>query len=381
MSAQGARAGGTGSDARSRGAQRGASTRSGFAGAMWPGLVLSALLAALAFALSFSALRAVGVASGIEVRLGWMFPLIIDGFILLATWAAWRFRTQGLRGAWYPWAAFVVFSAVSMTGNALHAHPVQVEAMLLEPWAATAFSTVPAVALLLASHMLLLITTHTSGGDRADTRTDLATVHDTAPAAGQDAVSVVDDRAGAGLLARGPQAQDSSGPAGPGAADRAPAAARPPGTGSGPGSGGGFRGQAGASPVPAVHRASVRGSLAPALGALVPGPGVRHLAVVTTAEPAAVLTPERPLAPTAVATSRPAAGVARAGGALGAWVAERAAAGEPVTGADVVAAGLAGSATTARRHLRELRATHPEVFTPTGTPSGGQRGDERQGAL
>jgi hypothetical protein len=78
---------------------------------------------------------------------------------VLATWAAWRFRTDGLRATWYPWSALVVFSALSVVGNAMHAHPARVGALLLEPWQAAAFASIPPVALLVASHMLVVIAT------------------------------------------------------------------------------------------------------------------------------------------------------------------------------------------------------------------------------
>ncbi|WHP16606.1 DUF2637 domain-containing protein [Cellulomonas sp. ES6] len=142
-------------------------SRRGFAHALWPGLWLAGLLAVLAFSLSFLALRAVGIASGVDPAIAWMFPVIIDGFIVLATWATWRFRAHGLRAAWYPAGSLVVFSAVSLTGNALHAHPVEVGDLLMARWAAAAFSAVPPVALLAASHMLVMIATHRAR-DRAE---------------------------------------------------------------------------------------------------------------------------------------------------------------------------------------------------------------------
>ncbi|WP_162616351.1 DUF2637 domain-containing protein [Xylanimonas allomyrinae] len=70
-------------------------SRRGFAFALWPGVLLCVVAAVMAFTLSFTALRAVGIASGISPRIGWMFPLTIDTVILFGTWAAFRFRARG----------------------------------------------------------------------------------------------------------------------------------------------------------------------------------------------------------------------------------------------------------------------------------------------
>lgn len=325
----------------------------GFAAALWPGLWLSGLLAVLAFVLSFSALSAVGVASGIEGRLGWAFPLIIDGFILLATWAAWRFRTQGLRGAWYPWAAFVVFSVVSMTGNALHAHPVQVGELMLTRWAATAFSTVPSVALLVASHMLLLIAT---------ARRRPAAVDEPAAAAPAEASEPRPEPA--------PRPDAPGGRSQRGAAAPAPGAPTPAGSTAPPSAApvddrGGPRTVAPRSQParqPASPTPSAVGSRTAAVGlaAAAAAPVPRLLSVV-------------PDAPTpAGASSREASANAAVGrvpvdqgpdhSAVARWVRERVGAGLPVTGPDLVASGLAASTSTARRWLRDLRATSPELF-------------------
>jgi hypothetical protein len=320
---------------------------------LWPGLWLSGLLAVLAFVLSFSALSAVGVASGIEASLGWAFPLIIDGFILLATWAAWRFRTQGLRGAWYPWAAFVVFSAVSMAGNALHAHPVQVGELLLAQWAATAFSTVPSIALLVASHMLLMIAT-------ARTRTHRTDAGD-APASPSSGTA---GDAQSGRPAPGPRADVQ---AAHDARRTRPAAS----AGSGPADRpfpDGSSGLVATNPAASVQRQ------VPVLGAGgregVPagaGAAQRHLSVVAALEsggaslaPASHVALARAEVP-AVVDSEVEVDLADP---VARWVRERVRAGLTVTGPDLVTAGLASSASTARRWLRELRSSRPDLFPP-----------------
>lgn len=129
--------------------------RRGRGAALWPGVTLAVFLALLAFILSFDALRIVAVACGVDGRLSWMFPLIVDGSTLVFTWAAWAFRTRRM-ATWYPWLMLVVFSLVSLLGNALHAHAVAVNGMLLPDWVPPLVATMPPVALLAATHMIVL---------------------------------------------------------------------------------------------------------------------------------------------------------------------------------------------------------------------------------
>ena len=83
-----------------------------------------------------------------------MFPLIVDVPVLAVTWATWVFKTRGM-GQGYPWAMLILFSAVSLVGNALHAHPVETNGMLLPDWTASLLMTMPPIALLATSHMMV----------------------------------------------------------------------------------------------------------------------------------------------------------------------------------------------------------------------------------
>lgn len=132
--------------------------------AMWPGLTVAIILALLAFIISFDALRVVGLACGINDRLAWMFPLIIDGSTLAFTWAAWAFKTRRL-STFYPWLMLVLFSIISLIGNALHAHPVAVNGLLLPSWVPPLIMTVPPVALLATTHMIVLAAGRTFDND------------------------------------------------------------------------------------------------------------------------------------------------------------------------------------------------------------------------
>lgn len=121
---------------------------------LWPLMALTVAIALMAFILSFDALRTLAVACGVQLGLSWMFPLIIDAPVLAFTWATWVFKTRGL-GQAYPWAMLLVFSAVSLVGNALHAHPVETNGLLLPDWGASLLMTMPPVALLATSHMIV----------------------------------------------------------------------------------------------------------------------------------------------------------------------------------------------------------------------------------
>lgn len=121
---------------------------------LWPLMALTVAIALMAFILSFDALRTLAVACGVQPGLSWMFPLIIDAPVLAFTWATWVFKTRGL-GQAYPWAMLLVFSAVSLVGNALHAHPAETNGLLLPDWGASLLMTMPPVALLATSHMIV----------------------------------------------------------------------------------------------------------------------------------------------------------------------------------------------------------------------------------
>lgn len=115
-------------------------------------------LAGCGFTLSFASLRDLAVASGILPELAFLWPLVVDGFIVVATAAAFRLKAKGPRVTWYPWAALIAFAAVSVAGNALHAADSSTRTVAV--WVATVVSAVPAVALLVASHLLAVMAEH-----------------------------------------------------------------------------------------------------------------------------------------------------------------------------------------------------------------------------
>lgn len=140
---------------------------------LWPLVALVVAIASIAFVLSFDALRTLGMACGVSPALAWMFPLIIDLPVIAFTWATWVFKTRHL-GQAYPWAMLVVFSLVSLAGNALHAHPTETNGMLLPQWGASLLMTMPAVALLATSHMIVKSAAKSFDDDEAPEETEPA---------------------------------------------------------------------------------------------------------------------------------------------------------------------------------------------------------------
>ena len=122
---------------------------------LWPGVMLGLLLAGIAFALSFDALRVVFAQSGTNPVLSWGGPLCVDGTILLSTWATWGFKKGGIRGQAYPWAGFCLFSLLSIAGNILHAWLAG--GGNLPQWAAMAVMAVPPCALMYSTHLIVII--------------------------------------------------------------------------------------------------------------------------------------------------------------------------------------------------------------------------------
>ena len=136
------------------------------------------LLAMGGFTLSFTALRELAQREfAIAPQLSFIYPLVIDGFIVIATAAAFTMKKRGPRVTWYPWAALGVFGALSVLGNAAHA--IDNPDATFPSWVSALGASVPAVALLIASHLLVMMIdgkTQSQGGARKKTTTERASV-------------------------------------------------------------------------------------------------------------------------------------------------------------------------------------------------------------
>ncbi|MFC7979529.1 histone-like nucleoid-structuring protein Lsr2 [Streptomyces cinereoruber] len=99
-------------------------------------------IAAGAFTLSYEALRSVYLGSDGNHDLSPIYPLIVEGFVTVAVWVAYRLRDHGWKATAYPWTLAALFFAYSLWSNAL---PETVPAPVV--------NGVPSVAVPLAVHL------------------------------------------------------------------------------------------------------------------------------------------------------------------------------------------------------------------------------------
>lgn len=121
--------------------------------------VVVCLVALGAAILSFDALTALALASGIRFEFAWIWAVVIDGFILVATFAAFALKDRG--GAkYYAWSTLGLFVTFSILGNAWHA-AIAKEAFELPLEIAVIVTAIPPLALFLAIHLLIIMVSPT----------------------------------------------------------------------------------------------------------------------------------------------------------------------------------------------------------------------------
>ena len=103
------------------------------------------LLAAAAFTLSYDALHQLALDSRVRPALAWLWPVVIDGTIVVALLTVLAAKRAATRAA-YPWALAGLFSLASVAFNIAHAPD--------RPVAQLVFAMAP-VALVLTTHLLM----------------------------------------------------------------------------------------------------------------------------------------------------------------------------------------------------------------------------------
>ncbi|WP_052067994.1 DUF2637 domain-containing protein [Rhodococcoides fascians] len=103
-----------------------------------------------AFWLSFTALQDLALRSNVPPSQAWVWPLIVDGLVLVATVAVVALKEH----RWYAWSLLAAGAALSLAGNTLHATytgelPVAVRILV---------AAVPPLCLLAVTHLTVLLT-------------------------------------------------------------------------------------------------------------------------------------------------------------------------------------------------------------------------------
>lgn len=109
-------------------------------------LFVTIIVATLAFAVSFFALRDLAIMSG--VAMGFAIPLIIDGFIIIST--ASLIVNPEIR--WQAWTSLIVATILSVLGNIAHSLIFYTTANF---WVSIAIAIIPPVFLLIGTHFAI----------------------------------------------------------------------------------------------------------------------------------------------------------------------------------------------------------------------------------
>jgi hypothetical protein len=97
------------------------------------------------FTMSYDAQHSLALTQGVPPALAWMWPLVVDGFIVVASLSVVRAVADGRR-AYYPWLLVLTFSTISVTFNVVHAAPTVVARFV---------AAIPPAALVLSFELLM----------------------------------------------------------------------------------------------------------------------------------------------------------------------------------------------------------------------------------
>ena len=97
------------------------------------------------FAMSYDALHALADEQGVRAPLAWLWPLVVDGFIVVASLSVVHAGADERRTAW-PWLLVLAFSGISVAFNVVHAAPTAVARLV---------AAIPPTALVLSFELLM----------------------------------------------------------------------------------------------------------------------------------------------------------------------------------------------------------------------------------
>lgn len=186
---------------------------------LWPVAVVVTVVIGVSFILSFNSQSEIAISARIPEAVAWGLPVILDGSILVGTFAALIFQASGWRRSWYPWLVMLIFGAFSVWSNGMHA-----TGATLGTAEVFVVGSVAPVGLFLTTHLLALLISHHHQSKAAPDA-------DAGPAATLDTVNVETVALTTDVAPRvvAPRAEPRSEPARPAAAAAAlkPVAVKP----------------------------------------------------------------------------------------------------------------------------------------------------------
>jgi hypothetical protein len=114
-----------------------------------------------AFWLSFTALTNLAGLAGIAPAEAWVWPLIVDGMIVVATISVVALSPHGPRAIVYPWGLLIAGTVVSVAANIAHSW-VALDVSVSKPLAACV-SAIPPIVLLASTHLTVDLTRRSRG--------------------------------------------------------------------------------------------------------------------------------------------------------------------------------------------------------------------------
>jgi hypothetical protein len=110
-------------------------------------------LTGLGLYMSWGNLYDLALACGMPPERAVVFPIVIDVVTVVAMLLALRGGDQSRTDRLYPWIALGLFGAATIGGNALHVLTATPGAIVVNEWIAVVANSLPAVAMLLTTHM------------------------------------------------------------------------------------------------------------------------------------------------------------------------------------------------------------------------------------
>lgn len=151
--------------------------------ALTSALIGTAVIAAGAFWLSFTALTDLAARAGVARDQAWVWPLIVDGIIIVATIAAIALAGHGRTVSAYPWALLLTCAAVSVLANVTHA--VVIADGSVAPAIAGGVAAVPPAALVASTHLSAVLLNRTDRRPRERAHAPLVSVTRVEPVSAQ----------------------------------------------------------------------------------------------------------------------------------------------------------------------------------------------------